>query len=55
MMVTWHLEGGIKPLQFNPLKKGFPFNFEYYPYDPAMLYDEGRLFMYYGCRLLQSD
>ena len=50
--------GGIKPLQFNPLKKGFPFNFEYYPYDPAMLYDEGRLFMYYGCsycRVIEID
>lgn len=49
---------GIKPLQFNPLKKGFPFNFEHYPYDPAMLYDNGRLFMYYGCsycRVIEID
>lgn len=25
------------------------FHFENYPYDPALLYDNGRLFMYFGC------
>lgn len=42
------LGDGIPMLQLNPFKKHFGFHTRNYPYDPAVLYDEGRLFLYYG-------
>ena len=45
---------GIPMLQLNPLKKHFGYHTENYPYDPAVLYDEGRLFLYYGSGSCQA-
>lgn len=40
---------GVPMVQFNPFKKHFGIHMREYPYDPAVLYDEGRLFLYFGC------
>jgi hypothetical protein len=49
---------GVPMLQPNPLKKNFGLHFKDYPYDPAVLYDDGRLYLYYGsgyCQVVELD
>ncbi len=40
---------GMAMIQPNPFRKHFGLNMADYPYDPAVLYDEGRVFLYFGC------
>lgn len=40
---------GVPMLQLNPFKKHFGIHMKGYPYDPALLYDDGHLYMYFGC------
>lgn len=48
---------GYNALEVKP-GKGFGLNINKYPYDPAVIYDKGRLFLYYGlayCRVVELD
>lgn len=43
---------GLKP------GRGFGIHVKHYPYDPSVIYDNGRLFLYYGlsfCRMVELD
>lgn len=43
------LGDGMPMIQLNPFKKYFGINMKNYVYDPAVLYDNGHLYLYYGC------
>jgi len=43
------LGDGLPMLQLNPFKPHFGINMKNYPYDPSILLDNRRLFMYFGC------
>ncbi len=43
------LGDGVPMLQPNPLRPHFGLHMRDYPYDPAVLYDEGHLYLYFGC------
>lgn len=48
---------GYSPIQLKP-GRGFGINISHYPYDPAVLYDKGRLYLYFGlgyCRVVELD
>lgn len=48
---------GVPPFKLKP-GRGFGMHVKHYPYDPGVIFDNGRLFLYYGlafCRVVELD
>lgn len=43
------LGDGMPMIQLNPFRNFFGINMKNYVYDPALLYDNGHLYLYFGC------
>jgi len=50
--------GGVIPFEGKPFEPGFRINGKGYPYDPAVLYENGHIYLYYGlscCYVVELD